>query len=159
DVGEVRAGGLEVVVVAVDAEVAQLDALLAGEDAERAGDVDLDVLLDRDDAFADLVHQALVRAAHGGDDAELRRAGRRGLARGLPERRDVEPDRPDGRLEAPRLAAEVAVLRAPARLDGDDALDLDLRSAPAHADLVGELQRIVGALVGELQDLQGLRLV
>ena len=43
DVAEVRAGGLEVVVVAVHAEVAQLLALLAGEDAERAGDVDLDV--------------------------------------------------------------------------------------------------------------------
>ena len=47
DVAEVRTGRLEVVVVAVHAEVAQLLALLAREDPERAGDVDVDVLRDR----------------------------------------------------------------------------------------------------------------
>ena len=37
----------------------------------------------------------------------------------------------------------MAVLRAPAGLERDDALDLDLRPAPAHPHLVGELQQRV----------------
>src|SRR6201999_2919235 len=73
--------------------------------------------------------------------------------------RNVQPHRAHGRLEAAGLAAEVAVLRASARLNGDDALDLDLRPAPAHADVVGELEHVVHALVGQPQDLERLRLV
>ena len=106
---------------------------------ERAGDVDLDrSRVIAVDALAHLRHQPLVRAAHGGDDAELGRAGGRGLARRLDERRDVEPDRAHRRLEAPRLRAEVAVLGAAAGLDRDDPLDLHLRPAPAHPHLVRE---------------------
>ena len=75
------------------------------------------------------------------------------------ERRDVEPHRAHRRLEAPGLAAEVAVLGAAAGLDRDDPLDLHLRPAPAHPDLVGELERVVDALVRELEDLERLRLV
>src|SRR6185503_16080209 len=48
---------------------------------------------------------------------------------------------------------------AAAGLDRDDALDLHLRSAVAHPHLVGELQRVVDPLVGQLEDLQRLRLV
>src|SRR3954447_1584060 len=115
--------------------------------------------MNRFHALAHLVHQTLVRATHRRHDAELGRARRRRLARGLHERRDVQPDGPHRRLEAPRLRAEVAVLGASAGLDRDDPLDLHLRSAPAHPDLVGELERVIHPLVGELEDLQRLRLV
>ena len=81
DLREVRAGGLEVVVVAVHAHRGEVVDLLLGEHPERRGDVDVDGLLDRGDGFAHLGHQPLVRTAHGGDDAELRRAGRGGLRR------------------------------------------------------------------------------
>ena len=59
----------------------------------------------------------------------------------------------------PDWRAEVAVLGAAAGLDRDDTLDLDLRPAVAHADLVGELQRVVDELVRQLEDFEGLRLV
>src|SRR3978361_1286743 len=44
--------------------------------------------------------------------------------------------------ELPGLRAEVAVLGAAAGLQADDALDLDLRPAPAHPHLVGELKQL-----------------
>ena len=53
----------------------------------------------------------------------------------------------------------MAVLRAAAGLDRDDALDLDLGAAPAHADLVRELQRGGQVLVGQRQHLEHARLV
>ena len=84
------------------------------------------------DALADLVHQARVRAAHGGDDAELRGAGGRRLPGGLDQAGDVQPRGAHRRLEPAGLGAEVAVLGAAAGLEADDALDLDLRAAPAH---------------------------
>ena len=105
---------------------------------ERGGDVDVDRRADRRDALAHLRHQPLVRPAHGGHDAELRRAGRRGLDGGLHQRRDVQPGRAHRRGEQAGLRAEVAVLGAAAGLDRDDALDLDLGAAPAHPHLVGE---------------------
>ena len=63
-----------------------------------------------------------------------------------------------GRLEEPRLGAEVAVLRAAAGLQRDDALDLHLRAAPAHAHLVGQRQQRVEGLVGKVEHLEHLRL-
>ena len=39
----------------------------------------------------DLAHQALVRAAYSGDDAEFGRAGLRGLFGGLHQGRNVDP--------------------------------------------------------------------
>ena len=65
--------------------------LLLGEHAERAGDLDVDLVADRLDARGDLRHQPLVRSADGGDDAELGRAGLGGLLGGLDQARDVEP--------------------------------------------------------------------
>ena len=53
----------------------------------------------------------------------------------------------------------MAVLGAAAGLDRDDPLDLHLRPAVAHPDLVGELERVVDALVGQLEHLERLRLV
>ena len=95
--------------------------------------------------------------AHGRDDAELRGAGLRRLLGRLDEHRDVQPRRPYRRREQARLAAEVAVLRAPAGLQRDDPLDLDLRPAPPHPHLVGELQQRVQRLVGQPQHLENLR--
>ena len=129
------------------------------EHAERAGDVDVDLGLDRLDARLDLGEQPLVRTADRGDDAELRRAGGRGLLGRLDELGDVQPDRADRRGELPGLRAEVAVLGAAARLQRDDALDLDLRAAPAHPDLVRQLQQGGQRLVGQPQDLDQLLLV
>ena len=74
-------------------------------------------VLDRGDALAHLGHQPLVRPAHGGDDAELGRAGLGGLPGGLDQRRDVQPGRAHRRVEQAGLRAEVAVLRAAAGLD------------------------------------------
>jgi len=125
---------------------------------ERARDVDVDLGADRGDAGAHLLHELGVRPAHGGDDAELRRAGLRRLLGGLDEAVLVQPRGAHGRLEEPGLRAEVAVLGAAAGLQGDDALDLDLRPAVAHAHLVGERQRLGQAVARELQDGQDLLL-
>ena len=64
-----------------------------------------------------------------------------------------------GEANTPDWRAEVAVLRAAAGLDRDDALDLDVGSAPAHADLVRELQGGRQVLVGQGQHLEDARLV
>ena len=140
------------------ADVAQLLPLLTREDPQRAGDVDLDRVLDRLHAVAHLRHQARVGTADRGDDAELRGAGGRRLPRRLDERRDVEPDRPDRGLEPAGLRAEVAVLRAPAGLQADDPLDLDLGAAPAHPHFVGKLERVRHALLGQLKNRKRLSL-
>ena len=64
-----------------------------------------------------------------------------------------------GVSKRPDWRAEVAVLGAAAGLDRHDPLDLDLRPAVAHADLVRELQRVVDELVRQPEDFEGLRLV
>ena len=154
DLREVRAGGLEVVVVAVDAHRLQLVGLLAGEDAERAGDVDVDGA--RGSPSMPSRTCAISRSSGPRTAATMQNSvapGRRRLARRLDERRDVEPRGAHRRLEAPGLRAEVAVLRAAAGLQAHDALDLDVGPAPAHAHLVGERERVVDALVGQAQHL------
>ena len=108
-------------------------------------------------AVAHLAHQPLVRAAHRGDDAELGGAGLGGLAGGLDQGRDVEPGRANRRVEHAGLRAEVAVLRAAAGLERDDALDLDLVAAPLHPHLVGQVEQLVHPLVGQSAGLPGLR--
>ena len=50
----------------------------------------------------------------------------------------------------------MAVLRTAAGLERDDALDLDLRSAPPHPDVVGHLQQFGESLVGKPQHLEHL---
>src|SRR5437763_17173577 len=53
----------------------------------------------------------------------------------------------------------MAVLRAPPGFYGDDALDLDLRAAPAHTHVVGEREGLGDPLVGKTQHGERLRLV
>ena len=66
--------------------------------------------------------------------------------------------RAHGGGEQPGLRAEVAVLGAAAGLEADDALDLHLGAAVAHAHLVGELQQLGQALVRQPQAGQRLLL-
>ena len=63
-----------------------------------------------------------------------------------------------GRVEQAGLRAEVAVLGAAAGLDRDDALDLDLRTAPPHPHLVGERECIGHAVIGQLEHGQDVLL-
>ncbi|MDQ0865135.1 hypothetical protein QF036_002716 [Arthrobacter globiformis] len=84
--------------------------------------------------------------------------GGRGFLRGLDQFGDVEPDAADGGVEQAGLAAEVAVLRAAAGLDGDDALHLDVFAAVPEPDLVGKLQGRGKGLVREAEDFLELRL-
>jgi hypothetical protein len=53
----------------------------------------------------------------------------------------------------------VAILRAAARLQADDALDLDVGSAPRHPHLMRQRQQFVEPIVGQLQHPQCLLLV
>ena len=98
--------------------------------------------------------QALVRAAHGDDDAELGRA--RGLRApgGLHHAVDVEPGGAHGRREAGRLRAERAVLAAAAGLGRHDRLDRDLRPAVGEPHAVGERAQLGHALRRQLRDAQ-----
>src|SRR5690606_26554160 len=142
DVGEVRAGGLQVVVVAVHPHVDELVDLFLRQHAERARDLDVVAgVADRLDAVADLRHQSRVRAAHGRHDAGLRRARGRGLSGGLHQTGDVQPRRAHRCGEPARLRTEVTVLRTTAGLDADDALDLHLGTTPFHAHLVSKGQQ------------------
>ena len=50
----------------------------------------------------------------------------------------------------------MTILRATAGLQADDALDLDLRAAPAHPHLVGQRQQLIEPVVGQPQHLQHL---
>ncbi len=52
-----------------------------------------------------------------------------------------------------------AVLGAAAGLQRHDALDLDLRAAPRHPDLVSQLQQLRQIVVGQAQHLKDLGLV
>jgi hypothetical protein len=151
-----RSSKLCVVVVAVHADAGELVHLLLGQHAQRARDVDVDDILDRLHALAHLAHQPLVRATHGGDDAELRRPGRGGLLRCLDQRRDVQPGRTHRRVEHAGLRAEVTVLGAATGLQRDDALDLDLVPAPLSAYLVRQVEQLVDAVVGQAQRVERL---
>ena len=120
--------------------------------------MDLDLVADRLDAGGDLGHQPLVGTADGGHDAELGGTGLGGLLGRLDQARDVQPGAAHRRGEQPRLRAEVAILRAATGFQADDALDLDLGTAPAHAHLVGQREQFLQVVVGQLQDFEHLLL-
>jgi hypothetical protein len=50
----------------------------------------------------------------------------------------------------------MAVLGATARLEADDALDLDLRSTPLHTHIVGESQQVFEPVVVESEYVEHL---
>ena len=143
DRGEDLAARLEVVVVAPHACVGEALRLLRLEQAERARDFEPGFALDSVDGLDDLREQSLLGAAHGDDDAELRRAGVTGRARGADDVVEVE-ERVDVDLglELRRLRAERAVFGARARLGVDQALELHLGPAPREADLMGERHEV-----------------
>ena len=94
-------------------------------------------------------HGALVGAADGEHEAELRGPERRGLGRGRQHLVGVEERGGLHRgVEARRLGAEVAVLGAAPGLGREDALDLDRRPAPGQPDLVGQRGQCRHRLVG-----------
>ena len=84
------AARLEVVVVAAHARGREPRGLLRGEQAERARDLEPGLGVHGVDGVDHLVEQALLGAAHGDDDAELRRAGVAGGAGGGEDLVEVE---------------------------------------------------------------------
>ena len=158
-VGEVAACGFEVVVVAVDAGLFQAVDLGLVEDAEGGGHVDVHLGPNAAHRIFDLLHEGLVGAADGGDDAELGGAGLLDFLGGLDETLDIEADGLDGGIVEGGLGAEAAVLGAAAGFQADDALDVDLFAAPLDADFVGEGEEVVDAVVGKLEDLEEFILV
>ena len=127
------------------------------EHSQRARNVDLDLAADRLDPSSDAVEQAVVGRSYRSDNAELRRAGFCGLLRGFDEARYVQSNRAHRRLEQPGLRAEMAVLRATAGLQTDDALDLDFGPTPRHSDLVSESEQLLQSLVGYVERAPDLR--
>ena len=94
------------------------------------------------DQFDQLVRDTLLPSLRGETEVEIRHL------QGCPRNIDYyvpkhlveveERVHVDAGAEPHRLGAERAILGAGARLGVDEALELDLRSAPGHADLVGE---------------------
>ena len=139
DGGEEGAGRLDVVVVAVHPALGQPCGLIFGQHAGTDGDVEARLLADERHELQEALHGALVGAAHGQHDAELRCAECGGLAGGGEDLLGIEEGRGlDGRVEAGRLRAEVAVLGTSAGLGREDPLDLHLGPAPGQPDLVGQ---------------------
>ncbi len=143
------AARLEVVVVAADARCREPSGLVGGEEAERAGHLEPGVGLHGLDRVDDLREQALLGPTHRDHDAELRRpgvarrpGGREDLVE-VEERIDV-----DVGVEARRLRAERAVLRARPRLAVHEALELHLGPAVVEAHPVRRARRGRGARRG-----------
>ena len=137
---EERPGRLEVVVVAVDAALGQARGLLVGQDAGADGDVEAGAGRGRAGparaAAASCARRVRARPARCRTRTRRARAGLAGRRQhlvGVEERRGLHLG-----VELGRLAAEVAVLGAAAGLGRQDALDLDLGTAPRQAHLVGE---------------------
>ena len=148
---EERPRRLEVVVVAVDAALGEAAGLVVGEQPGADRHVEAGPVADHGHQLEDPGHGALVRTAHGQDDAELRGPGRLGLL-GRPQHLVgvEEGGGLDRAVEPGRLGAEVAVLGAAAGLGRQDALDLDLGPAPVQPDLVGERGQRGDPRVGQL---------
>ena len=133
--------------------------LLGGQHAQRAGDLDVDLVADRLDARGDLGQQPLVGPAHRGDDAELGGAGLGGLLGGLHQAGDVEPALRTGEAKRPdceqkwQSSGQPPVLRL--------MMPSTSTSGPhqRHPHLVGQRQQLVEPVVGQLQHLQHLVLV
>ncbi len=150
DGGKVRASGLDVVVVAVHASLGQAMGLVLGEDAGADGDVESRLVPDEWDEVEEARDGALVGTADGEDEAELRCAESGGLTGGGEDLARIEKRGGlDGRVEARRLRAEVAVLGASARLGGEDALDLDFGAAPGEAHLMRQGRQGHDGAVGQ----------
>ena len=105
--------------------------------------MDLDLVADRFDTRGHLGQQAFVGAADRRDDAELGSAGLGGLLGRLDQAGDVQPRAAHRGGEQAGLRTEVTVFRAAAGLEADDALDLDIRAAPAHPHLVRQTQQVL----------------
>ena len=86
-------------VVAVHAHLREPLHLLLGQHAQRARDLDVDLVADGFDPGGDLGQQPFVGPADRGDDAELGGTGLRRLLGGLDEAGDVEPGAPHRRRE------------------------------------------------------------
>ena len=153
-VGEEGLGGLQVVVIALGAHVLEALRLLAGQGSEREGDLDVHFVEDGRDGFRNLGEQVLVRGFHSSHDAELRGAGLGRLLGGLHQLRDVEARGTHGGLEQTRLRAEVAILRAAASFNGDDAFHGHVWAAPLEAGLVGDVRDLFQLLIRDLENLQ-----
>ncbi len=154
DLGEHRAAGLEVVVVATHAPGGETFSLVAGEQPERARDNEPGFLPNGLHRVEDLGEEPFFRSAHRDDDAEL---GRTRVARGarggedlleIEERIDV-----DVGVEASRLRAERAVFRARTRLAVDQALQLDFGAAVRESHPVGERHQCRQLVEWDLRDL------
>jgi hypothetical protein len=138
--GEEASGTLQVVPVALDAGFAEP----AGDrglfdDAERDVDPDLSLGLEFADAVADLLeHGSLVEALPGGDEAEGGHLVAAGFGGGLHGGFGIdEPVAGGFRLVEGGLRAELAVLRAAARLGVHDRAEVDLVALEMLADAVG----------------------
>ena len=146
--GEVALRGFQVVVVAVDPCLRQALYLFFGEDADRGSNFDVDFCLNRGDGLFELAHQALVGSFDGGNDTKFHRARLCCLFSSFHKGRDIEPRRPDGRFEKPRLCTEVAVFRAPTRFQGDNSFCLNCVATPAQPNLVCQSKEFVDTIVG-----------
>ncbi len=136
---EQLAAGFEVVVVAAYTGRREAIGLFGGQQAEGARDFETGLALHRADRVDHASEQSLLRTAHCDDDAELGGTGIAGRVRGredlvgVEERVDV-----DARVVADRLRTERAIFGARTGLGVDEALELDLGSAPSQPDLVRE---------------------
>src|SRR5438067_6173988 len=127
DLREERARRLEVVVVPMDAGRGEPFGLDAREDAGGHGHVEARALAYERCETHELVHHDRVRSAHRQHDAELTGPECRRLLCGLEYLVGVEERcRLHRAVELGRLRAEVAILRATARLGRQDAFDLYL---------------------------------
>ena len=82
-----------------------------------------------------------------------------GLLGGLDKFSDVQRHGAHGRFEQAGLGAEVAVLRAAAGFQGDDAFQRDIDAAVLDAHLVGEVEQFRQALVLNVEDLDEFLLI
>ncbi len=122
--------------------------LAGSEDARRHRNVEAGLRVNARHQVKDPGERSLVGTANSEHDAELGRSERSRLGGcgqhlvGVQERCRLH-----GGLVARRLGAEVAVLRAAPRLRGQDPLDLDGRSAPGQANVVGQRGKCMNGFV------------
>ncbi len=154
DVAVRRLGGVEVVVVRVGAGLPQPLRLAVGEQTQAGAHLDgLVLLLDGPDGVRDPVHVPVGRTASAGHETHplgapghARRDGRRGLV-------GLEPGvLQDLRPGAQPLRAVGAVLRAQARLEVDEVVELHPSAEPVTAYLAGRGHHIEQVVVGSGED-------
>ncbi len=134
-----RAGRLDIVVVAMHPTLGQPAGLLFFEHTRADCNLQTRFLAHERDQLENPREKALVGTANGQDDTEFGGAEIGRLASGAQDFSGVEERRGFHRgLEAGRLRAEMAVLRASPGLCRQNALDLDGRTATRQAHLVGK---------------------